>query len=68
VGWGHSCVSQVASLAHAANVKNLYLCHHDPDQDDEDIDIKLASVEKHLRELGSSTKCVAPAEGDLIRF
>ncbi len=23
VGWGHSCVSQVASVAHAANAKNL---------------------------------------------
>jgi len=68
VGWGHSCVSQVAGLAHAANVKNLCLFHHDPDQDDEDIDAKLASVEKRLHELGSSTNCMAPAEGDLIRF
>jgi CheY-like chemotaxis protein/phosphoribosyl 1,2-cyclic phosphodiesterase len=68
VGWGHSCVSQVAGLAHAANVKNLCLFHHDPDQNDEDIDAKLASVEKHLDDLGSSTKCTAPAEGDLIRF
>ena len=68
VGWGHSCVSQVASLAHAANVKSLCLFHHDPDQNDEDIDMKLASVEKRLRELGSSTKCGAPAEGARIRF
>ncbi len=67
-GWGHSCVSQVASLAHAANVKNLFLFHHDPDQNDEDIDMKLASMEKRLRELGSSTRCAAPAEGDLVRF
>ena len=68
VGWGHSCVSQVAGLAHAANVKHLCLFHHDPDQNDEDIDAKLASVEKHLGDLGSSTKCTAPVEGDLIRF
>jgi CheY-like chemotaxis protein/phosphoribosyl 1,2-cyclic phosphodiesterase len=68
VGWGHSSVSQVACLAHAASVKNLYLFHHDLDQSDEDIDSKLASVEKLLGELGSSTKCVAPAEGDLVRF
>ncbi len=67
-GWGHSCVSQVASLAHAANVKNLFLFHHDPDQNDEDIDMKLASMQKRLRELGSSTQCAAPAEGDLVRF
>ncbi len=68
VGWGHSCVSQVASLADAANVKNLYLFHHDMDQSDEDIDTKLASVEKLLAELGSSTRCAAPAEGDLVRI
>ncbi len=68
VGWGHSCLTQVANLAHAAKVKNLHLFHHDLDQSDEDIDMKLASVEKRLRELGSSTKCVAPAEGDLVRF
>ena len=68
VGCGHSCVSQVAGLAHAANLKKLCLFHHDLGQNDEDIDAKLAAVKKRLRELGSSTICKAPAEGDLIRF
>ncbi len=68
VGWGHSGLTQVANLAHAAKVKNLHLFHHDLDQSDEDIDMKLAFVEKLLVGLGSSTRCVAPAEGDLVRF
>jgi CheY-like chemotaxis protein/phosphoribosyl 1,2-cyclic phosphodiesterase len=68
VGWGHSSASQVANLAHAANVKNLYLFHHDLEQSDEDVDMKLACVEKRLQAFGSSTKCVAAAEGDLVRI
>lgn len=67
VGWGHSCVSKVANLAHAAEVKYLYLFHHDPDQDDGDIDVKLETVKEILADLESETICVAPKEGDLIR-
>jgi ribonuclease BN (tRNA processing enzyme) len=40
VGWGHSCVSQVIDAAHQAKVKNLYLFHHDPDQDHTKIHLK----------------------------
>ncbi|MBF0329133.1 MAG: response regulator [Nitrospirae bacterium] len=64
VGWGHSCASQVARLAHNAGVGTLHLFHHDPSQDDDAIDKKLAQAEKALKELGSSTKCIAPAERD----
>ncbi|MDB4459231.1 response regulator, partial [bacterium] len=34
VGWGHGCLDDVVSLALLANVKQLYLFHHDPDHDD----------------------------------
>lgn len=67
VGWGHSCVSQVAEFAHKANVKSLYLYHHDPDQDDDAIDAKLAAAKDALAALGSSVECVAPKEGDVVR-
>lgn len=66
VGWGHSSVGQVVRLAHAAEVKGLYLFHHDPDQSDDDIDIKLDRAAKMLAELKSSTQVVAPAEGDVL--
>lgn len=60
--WGHSPVSQVAALAHRARVKALFLCHHDPDQTDDDIDQKLATARTYLDEHGSQTECIAPKE------
>jgi phosphoribosyl 1,2-cyclic phosphodiesterase len=57
-------VSQVADLAARADVKRLHLFHHDPDQTDEDIDLKLAETRAELARLGSRVLCEAPAEGD----
>ncbi len=62
VGWGHSCVSQVIDLADRAKVKELYLFHHDPDQSDDDIDHKLATAQKMLKDRGSKVVCIAPHE------
>ncbi|MCW8971573.1 MAG: response regulator [Rhodospirillales bacterium] len=66
IGWGHSSINQVVNLADRAGVKTLYLFHHDPDQDDDDIDAKLAIAQSILKERGSTTVCVAPREGDII--
>ena len=62
VDWGHSCVSQVAELAARAQVKRLHLFHHDPDQTDELIDLKLKEAREALQRLGSKVQCDAPAE------
>lgn len=67
VGWGHSSVSEVVKLAHRASVKKLCLFHHDPDQDDDAIDVKLRDAKNLLANLGSSTTCVSPAEGSKLR-
>ena len=66
VGWGHSAVSPVAELAHRAEVRSLYLFHHDPDQNDDDIDAKLERAQTLLSTLGSATRCVAPSEGQTL--
>jgi CheY-like chemotaxis protein/phosphoribosyl 1,2-cyclic phosphodiesterase len=67
VDWGHSCVSQVADLAARAEVKRLHLFHHDPDQTDEIIDLKLKETREALAKLGSKVECDAPAEeSDLV--
>ena len=66
VGWGHSCTSQVIDLADRAKAKALYLFHHDPSQNDDAIDSKLAVASKMLAERGSSVVCVAPAEAQLV--
>lgn len=34
-GWGHSSFSQAIEVAERANVKQLYLTHHDPDHSDD---------------------------------
>ena len=62
VDWGHSSVSQVADLAARAEVKRLHLFHHDPDQTDEIIDVKLKETREALERLGSKVVCEAPAE------
>ncbi|MEQ1665877.1 MAG: MBL fold metallo-hydrolase [Bdellovibrionales bacterium] len=63
IGWGHSSVGQVVELAHEASVKKLCLFHHDPDQNDKQIDEKLKWAQRKLKELGSTTICHAPVEG-----
>jgi CheY-like chemotaxis protein len=48
--WGHSTYSYVIQMAGAANVKNLFLTHHDPTHDDG----FLAGLEERARELARS--------------
>jgi CheY-like chemotaxis protein/phosphoribosyl 1,2-cyclic phosphodiesterase len=66
IDWGHSSVSQVAELAARAEVKLLHLFHHDPDQTDEDIDLKLEEMRIALLKLKSKVKVEAPAEGSTL--
>jgi ribonuclease BN (tRNA processing enzyme) len=37
IGWGHSCVEDSVAFALQADVKRLFLFHHDPDHTDEQI-------------------------------
>jgi hypothetical protein len=59
-------VTQVARFGHRARAKTLHLIHHDPDQDDAAIDRKLEAARRVLAELGSPTRCEAPAEGECV--
>jgi phosphoribosyl 1,2-cyclic phosphodiesterase len=62
VHWGHSSVSQVTELAARAHARHLYLVHHDPSQNDEAIDAKLAAAKTWLVEHGADTQVTAPVE------
>lgn len=64
--WGHSSVSEAVMLAHEASVKTVCLFHHDPDQSDDDIDVKLRTARTLLERLGSETRCEAPADGQMF--
>jgi phosphoribosyl 1,2-cyclic phosphodiesterase len=65
-GWGHSSITRVVEVAHQAKIKLLCLYHHDPDQFDKEIDLKLERAITLLREFHSNTRCIAPSEGDQI--
>ena len=45
-GWGHGCLDGVVALALQAEVKTLFLFHHDPDHDDAKISQMLAHARK----------------------
>jgi hypothetical protein len=47
VGWGHGCVAEVVQLAIEAEVKRLFLFHHDPNHDDR----KVSQLEAQARQL-----------------
>ena len=68
VDWGHSCVSQVADLAARAKVKRLHLFHHDPDQTDDHIDLKVREAREALDKRGANLVCEAPAEETQLVF
>ena len=68
VDFGHSCVSEVADLAARAQVKRLHLFHHDPDQTDDDIDLKLAEMREALSRLDAAVQCDAPAEKTQLKL
>jgi ribonuclease BN (tRNA processing enzyme) len=38
VGWGHSTYDEGIKIAQLANIKELHLCHHAPEHDDDFID------------------------------
>ncbi len=44
IGWGHSTFAEGAKLAEAADVRHLYLFHHDPQQSDDDVTRKEAAA------------------------
>lgn len=67
-GWGHGCVDDVVALALAADVKRLFLFHHDPDHDDR----FLARLETHARQLvtgaGRALRVDAAREGIAVEL
>ena len=68
VGWGHGCVSDVVALAIEAEVKQLFLFHHDPNHDD----TKVLEMEAQARALVTARKnklvVRAAREGETIEL
>jgi phosphoribosyl 1,2-cyclic phosphodiesterase len=51
-GWGHGCLDDVVALALQAEVKKLFLFHHDPNHDD----AKISQMLAHARQLVAARK------------
>jgi phosphoribosyl 1,2-cyclic phosphodiesterase len=67
VGWGHGCVDEVVALALEAQVKRLYLFHHDPNHDD----AKISEMVAHARSLaakGGELQVEAAREGAMVKI
>jgi CheY-like chemotaxis protein/phosphoribosyl 1,2-cyclic phosphodiesterase len=66
--WGHSTYSYVTQIAVAANVKHLYLTHHDPTHSDDFLDDMQAKARQIAASLGSSIEISCAREGSEQNF
>jgi phosphoribosyl 1,2-cyclic phosphodiesterase len=67
-GWGHSCYVDTVNAAIDADVKALYLFHHDPSYTDDVI----ADIHSHalriIHERDSPLRCEIAREGEIVRL
>jgi len=68
VGWGHGCLDDVVALAIQAEVKRLFLFHHDPDHDDATIDEMVAHARKLVAERKATMHVEAAREGATVEL
>ena len=68
VGWGHGCLEDVTELAIKAEVKKLFLFHHDPDHDDERISQMLQTARDVAAGLKSKISIEAAREGQVVEL
>ena len=65
-GWGHSCYIDAVNLAIDAEVKELYLYHHDPNYDDRQLEKIHQHCEQIIHERRSGLICRLAREGTVI--
>jgi len=65
-GWGHSCYIDTINTAIDANVKELYLFHHDPNYDDTAMEAILKHSNEIIEEKGASLICHIAREGMVV--
>jgi phosphoribosyl 1,2-cyclic phosphodiesterase len=68
LGWGHGCVEDVVILAIKANVKQLFLFHHDPDHDDAKLDQMLVVARGIVTKANSSLRVENATEGQVVQL
>jgi len=68
IGWGHGCLDDVVDLAISAQVKRLFLFHHDPDHDDATIDRMVARARATITERKAALLVEAAREGATVEL
>ncbi|MEO7168619.1 MAG: response regulator [Spartobacteria bacterium] len=63
IGWGHGSLSSVVSLALDAQVRKLFLFHHDPSHDDKTVDGMVEAARMLVLESGQPLEVEAAREG-----
>jgi phosphoribosyl 1,2-cyclic phosphodiesterase len=66
IGWGHSDYLFSLRLAAEANVRRLYIFHHDQNHSDEKVDDILKKCKKEIRSRGYKFECEAAIENTTI--
>lgn len=67
-GWGHSCYIDTVNAAIDAEVRRLYLFHHDPGHDDASIAGILAHCRDIVRQRGAALECEVAHEGLVVEL
>ena len=68
LGWGHGCLDDVVALAIKAEVKRLFLFHHDPDHDDAAIDRMVVRARQIALDRNASLQIEGAREGTTINL
>jgi phosphoribosyl 1,2-cyclic phosphodiesterase/ActR/RegA family two-component response regulator len=68
IGWGHACIDDVVALALKAEVKKLFLFHHDPDHDDAKISEMTAYARKLVKSQNGKMQVEAAREGLVLEL
>ena len=67
-GWGHGCLDDVVALALEAEVKTLFLFHHDPNHDDTKVSQMLAHARKLVAIRKGKLQVEAAREGVTVEL
>ncbi|MFC1891976.1 MBL fold metallo-hydrolase [Thermodesulfobacteriota bacterium] len=62
-GWGHSTFNSATDFSIKAGVKKFGIFHHDPEHDDELMDLYTGHCKKRVEDTGSDFDCFAVMEG-----
>jgi phosphoribosyl 1,2-cyclic phosphodiesterase/CheY-like chemotaxis protein len=68
IGWGHGCVDSAVEFAIKAEIKKLFLFHHDPEHDDTKIESMVAHARKLVVEAKASLQVEAAREGATVEL